>query len=552
MAKRRSQLITLVAIIIIIGVYLDILVSGGISIILVNSNYIFYVYAALATIAALSATMLTVIINSFDNKYYGFTLKEIVGFNNEYIKISNAIPVALISIFFATFFLAVNMINTIVSILFGVLFIVISMSVYIWELSSNDKFCYKLVKREIKRIVKSNDEVAIAILFSKLFDSYILRVEQTGIRTAEETLDILINAIEETEITEPIGMSLDLYIGKAFNRVGEQAGFIIAIDKVLKLYNYMDPEFKKYDRRVILLKPIERIRYISDQELTTSSIVGLSNGLDSQDTIDDFEKVFILYQYFKNVYLNEVLSRKVRKRLLTEQIEHLTDFSWSDENIYDSVKQKTLVYIVKDYVLTNKDIEESKEIFIEISKRLYSNGYSKSVKLFESIALIYLAIYVYSECEIETLKQEHREKLKTLINEYEEDIHTNKISFKVVLHTYYQDVVKALWNLSEHTISEYSFMEFFPLDFVAKSPNWNLQTSFNFAIYSYFLSYYQFAFPPYDMIDDWENNANRIFYLKQMIEFFNPETNKRLEIISSWIEKNMIFQILCKKICLRH
>jgi len=65
---RRKNIILFVKQILLFGIFMDILSYQGISLISVSKEYIYYVYTAIVTIAAISATLLTIVVNSFDEK----------------------------------------------------------------------------------------------------------------------------------------------------------------------------------------------------------------------------------------------------------------------------------------------------------------------------------------------------------------------------------------------------------------------------------------------------------------------------------------------------
>jgi hypothetical protein len=197
---------------------------------------------------------------------------------------------------------------------------------------------------------------------------------------------------------------------------------------------------------------------------------------------------------------------------------------------------------IQDFILINKETEDAKYIFIRISEALYSGRYSQSDKLFETIAIVYLAIYLYSEFERETLIEEHRKELKALIHSNEHNIHTSRISFNTVLKTCFIDVVKALWNLSEQVYKDLIFLEYFPPQSGAKAIVWDIRHGINFAIFNYLLSYYEFEFPPYKMISNWDEIENKRVYISSMLDFFDYENQtikesmlEKMKEISEWI-----------------
>jgi hypothetical protein len=541
MIKTRKLTLTTL-LILLFGIFMDISSYQGISLISVSKEYIYYVYTAIVTIAAISATLLTIVVNSFDEKYYGFSIKEIANFRNDYLILSCIIPLVLSLIVLSTLILAIDMINTLVAILITVVFLISTTSKYTWKLISDENFCTDRVSEEINIIVEKNNNKEIESLFKRLFAGLNYSIETYGISSIDKHLNMISNTIVKSKLTEDISILIDKELRDTFKIVSNSIGFIPAIDKVLKLYNSMEQKYSSYDKREIFYKELQDIQFLNDKELNSSSMIEISNGFEDQSYIEDDDKIFILYQYFLNIYFNDIINKGVKNSLLEKLIIHVSEFRYPVENNYDTIKQKTLLYIVRDFILVNKEIEDAKDILISISKVLYSQRNSKSDKLFETIAIIYLAIYLYSEFETETLYKEHRKKLKSLIYEYERNIHTSRISFNLVIKTCFKQIVKALWNLSPQDYKELKFLEYFPPKFIVKTSVWNIDMGVNFAIFNYLLSYYEFGLIPYKMINNWDGIENKKFYIGSMLDFFDYDTQTikkpnldKMEEISEWI-----------------
>lgn len=511
----------------------------------IKEGYIYYIYTALVTTAVLSTTILTVIVNSFHLVYFGFSVKEIVNFENEYFRISYAVPVTLSSILLGSFFLAFNMTISIFVLLVCVVIFIISLSNYIWQVVSSDSKCTELVYKEMKLVTDSKDDTAVENLLERLFHSFTIRANERGIVSAFEILDIISETIEHNKVSKELGQFLYVKICDVFYLVNEQVGYLPAIDKVLSLNNYIISDYKTYERYEILIKPLEKLKYLNNKDLQLNNLVMITKGLENQTTLKEKEKSFILFNFFKNIYLNEILSKKVRKSLLEDLLEHLCNFSWSKENEYDRVRQETLMFIMKDYVLLNEE-DENKKIVIAISKYLYSDGYSESQSLFETIALLYFSLYQYCEKESQTLNIEHRKKIRLLMEIREDDIHTIKISFRSLILTYFKQCVVALWNLTGRLNIDYKHFEYFPPNFGSKSEVWTDVDGISFAFYNYLLADYAFEFPPFEIVADWENNTltNKYRYIDAMLNIFDPVTKRlkinalnELENLSKWIGK---------------
>ena len=216
---KRTNLIVSVIVILLIGALMDILSYQGTSLIIVAEEYIYYVYAALATIAAISATILTVVVNSFNEKYYGFSIKEIVNFRNEYLRVSRIIPIALFSIVISTVLLAMGLINSIVVILATVVILISSASQYTWKLISDDQFCVDRVLAEIDIVVKRKNINEIERIIKRLFTSLDYSIETYGTSNIDNHLDLIANTIEKSKGSDDLFILIDAELKNLFKSV---------------------------------------------------------------------------------------------------------------------------------------------------------------------------------------------------------------------------------------------------------------------------------------------------------------------------------------------
>jgi len=85
------------ALLIIGSCIVDISIKRGVikKYIVVNENYIFYVFSALVTIATLCCTMLSIISSVSNNKILGLELKEIISFKSSPISMKRLLILVL-------------------------------------------------------------------------------------------------------------------------------------------------------------------------------------------------------------------------------------------------------------------------------------------------------------------------------------------------------------------------------------------------------------------------------------------------------------------------
>jgi len=533
---KKNYIIVLGGTIFVIGLILDYSNAGFIE---VDKNFINNVFIALVTLAALSATVLTIIASTLREKHHGFFVKEILNFDNNYIKIKNAIPLAIISILLAVYFLAINFINAIVLILVFYDIFIISLSLHCWKIIAEDDFSNDLVRNNVKMIIYNNNENEIKKVLSILFNGILTNHDQYRIDLVKSEIDFIRSIIElinfkDIAFSEDLLFFIDGKIKKLFSKVNVNMGFLIAVDNVLEIYNSMDEDYKKFEPVVTIVREIEKIQYKNNIEVASSSIIKISKGLADYSFLDGNDKRIILYKYFKNIYENEIIGEKLRRKLLVDHLTHLTEYNTS--NSYEYIKQETLLFIIRDFVLTNENINESRHIFANITKGLYQFRYSKNKVLIQTIALIYLSLYLYSEHEVENLNINHRKIIKKYINYYEDNINNEHISFQKVVDKYFIEIIEELFNLKDNTLNKTRYMEYFSPNSNAKTSTWNRSMTVNFAIYNFLIIQHRIDLLK-DIVDSMGDDKG--YVIEKMITLFEyNKSNSKMELIKRYADNS--------------
>jgi hypothetical protein len=498
----RKHIIIFGAILMFIGILIDfcvILIGNYIS---VDPSFILYVYAALATIAALSGTVLTIIISSFSTKYYGFTIREMLSFENLEIKVSNIIPISLVVTFVATIFLAFDFITTIVLTLFYIIVLIICYSNYIWEISTNDLKCKQIVKAELVKILHSKDNEKIIKSLNNLFDSFLFSVEQKSVDISNDIMELIKSILENIDLdNKELETFIDQKINYVFLYTVPIIGYSSAIEKVLSIHDTVSINFSSFDKRRSLLKPIKKLKFCNDENFSESIIY---NTLEYTKFLNADEKKFILCNYFTCILLNQILTLSYKYELIEDFFAHITNFSWSEDSEYDLVRHEVILHITKKYILTNDDDNIRTKLFTTITNQLYGDGFGNCAKYFETLVLLYQSLYFYSFYEIDTLKVQHREKLKKLIDMNVESIDTKKVTFIGLLNRHTEEIVSYLLNIVIKHGTDYTFFEYFPKNFGAKNSVWTEPARLKFAFRTYLLFYYDCDSFPHKMINDWD------------------------------------------------
>ncbi len=501
----RKYIITFGAISISIGVLTDLCVRVTGIYISVDPYFILYVYAALATIAALSGTVLTIIISSFSTKYYGFTIREMLYFENFEMKVSDIIPISLGVAAVATIFLAFDFINTIVLALFYIVTVIICYSNYIWEISINDLKCKQIVEAELLKTIQSKNSEKIIKSLNNLFDAFSFNLEQKAVNISNDIIEIIKSILKNIDLdNKELGTFIDQKINSTFIFSVSIIGYSSAIEKVLSIYDVIDSKFSSFDKRRSLFRPIRNLKFCSDEKFSESTIFDIYNTLEDVKCLNKDEKFFIMYQYFTCLLSNQIITSSYKDELIESFLEHIVDFSWSENTEYNLVRVEVILNISRNYIFTNADDDIRTKLFTTMTNQLYG-GFANCEMYFETLALLYQALYFYSFYETETLREMHREKLKKLIDINVESIDINKVTFRELLSKHIVKIISYLLNIVIRPGTEYNFFEYFPKNMGAKTSVWTERAELKFAFRTYLLFYYYCNSFPHKMINDWDS-----------------------------------------------
>jgi len=482
----------MICIIMFLSIILDVIVIYIGPIIVINQDFISSVYGALATVTAISVSVLTIVVNSFNDSYFGYKIKEILNFQNKFVKFQGIIPISFLMLILASFSLVFNLFNFIVALLISSVLLITSISLYAWKLISNSSFCKNIVINEFSRIKAGREQSQLDKAFKRIFNDLNKTVNLYGEKGIDEYRQIIKMGLKGVSLTEELATSINEEIIETFQNFYDIKGFIPAVDNILILYDFLETEYVEYDRQELLRKTVENIKYMDERDLVRRGVIQITKGLENVKVLDNSDKNLIIYLYFSSLYDNELIGKKMRMSLLEDMIHHLTDMRFSNENDYDEVKKQVLFRITKDFILTNEDEKVGKHLFGILVEELYRDGFIESYSNNYNVvaAEIYCALYFYSEYEVNTLSKNHRQVLKSYMNTALDSIHANRITFSDVIRTRFADVVKSLWELANNFDSNIKMFEYFPPRVKVKTTVWEEERVLKFAMLNYILCDY--------------------------------------------------------------
>ncbi len=550
----RKKIYLVGLLLIFFGIVLDVL-SYFVKLHPVDSSYIFYVFSALATIAALSGTVLTLIISLVKEKYIGFSIKEILHFRINQLKVYHIIPTSLITIVIATGFLTFGFINSVVCILVFIILSTILYSDYVWRMVTKDSFCVEIVKKELERVMNDNVDKEKIDVIEKLFNEYIIYANLRALKESEEILALIKFSIAKIDNeNKEFGLIVDKKMEEAFLSTVSSVSVIYAIEKLFSLYNKDDKMLYLFDKRRVMQKQIKKLMFYGDEKLYTNPFINMFDGILDSRNLNKEEKQFVLYQYFNSIFLNQIVSRNYRKELIYRFLKQVTYF-YSDKDIEaNEVRRKVIVSIVYNHVLINQNDRQREYLFSNLIMELSKFEYIENNQLLETIASIYQVLYSYTFLEKEMITEEHREKLKKLVCLAGDTINNAKSTFIDLVASHGVGLVKTIFYWVGHEDNYKYFTEYFPDNMGVKSAVWDNDSICRFAFATYLLfNNYRFL-QPFEVIENWDSieNKTKKRVLKAFINCFDTKSKNlessfkdELEQISNWlgldVEYNSVF-----------
>ncbi len=556
----KKQLIILTIIIFFIGICTELLVKYKV-LILVNKSFIDSIFVSLVTISTLSVTILAIIINSLFEKCYGFYIKEIINFDNEYFKISLAIPFVIGLVLLVAIFFAFGFINLICIVLVIISIFIINLSVYVWKVTTDTDFCKNLVSDYIGKVFLDNPLEII----SKVFSSFTFYIENNNLDEVSKCVEIVIKQLKliyndeknyevkkdlkEINYTknDPSIIKIENYIRETFILAEKKLGLIIAVKEILKIYN-QEP-FKNEGRIKILINEIiSEYQFFDELEISSRQIINSINGLFDipSELLENDYKSIIIYKIFSNIYANEIINDKFKKSILNNIIKKLMKRFLEYNNDCFLVKQKALLYIFNMHILLNQDHDFGAYLMGKLSLSLYNSiSITQNKEIFDTMSMIYFVIYLYSKYEVEGLKDSQINYIKQLIDFHSSSINLENFSFKYILKENFDRVNASLINFDKKLFNELSFFEYFRNDTLvhSKVPTFSENKLFQFAIYNYFLNWHDTKL--YILNDDfWQINKNNIDSILLLFDnhnkLFKEKYQKEIIELANWVNLGRI------------
>jgi len=343
----------------------------------------------------------------------------------------------------------------------------------VWDLC----FTNKNGKIQISEIIQSNTQDSnrlIVLMLNDLKNAVVIN----DTKRIDDILDIILIACKDKDKDK-----IDL-ISKQIDEIFEtdvlRSGFVDAYKRIIKL-NQDEEEF--FEEEEIINRYANKIRYMSEYEIGTANISrNLVDALNNQD-LNNGIVLQLSLGYFKSIYMNSVISKQFREKLIDEYFRSICNFYFIKAQ---EVSQKSIFYIFRTYVLQNEKTSEAEYVFSCMVKYLFAyNNITISNTYIMTVAIIYESLFFYSYYEIETLGEAHRNWLISLFDKTVPTIDKEPMGLKELISKRADNIVEMIITDSVEKPNHNMIFDYYPLGGNGKNAVWCFSNQIQFSYYLY-------------------------------------------------------------------
>ncbi|MEG1550686.1 MAG: hypothetical protein RR355_00280 [Oscillospiraceae bacterium] len=464
----------------------------------IDDNYIFYVYAAICTIATLSSAFISIIIGTLSTKILGLPLKTVLEMVSEEFSISLFIKQSLITVVLGTLFLAANLCNAMTITIVLVTLFFIENTVQLWNVITKDDFVKPLIEQHIS--VSSNKMESIEVI--SLLNAWSAQLKVAVENDADYEIDQytgLINLLmqkmykkENSDILTVFGRNVANISTIALSKLG----LCRCTSLVSRLYMNVFQQEKGYFVTQTIIENFKDFQFYSEQQIASLNCINDFFDFISENT--DIENLyFVIYSFFNSIEKNRNISEDCFFDFAQQYFNTICAFT-SCESTND-IFSKCILSIFKNSVLLNEDRDFRERIYCVIIKALHTkNLYSSEKSFIYTIGNIFTALYFYVFWEKETFTARHREELQSLMSQ----VVKSKDNVHISLYYLIQENCKAVFDflVEQATSAEFyeGMFEYYPRGMGAKTVIWSRDSKLVLAFEFYCIFWYEFnLFPCY-------------------------------------------------------
>jgi len=494
----------------------------------IDHDYIYYIFAAIATVGVLGCTILSSVLCVSDVTCLGFSLKEILRFNNSPIQIQRILVLSIGPIIVAIPVLAFRFYTTISFILIFTAVLIIRCSLHTWQLISNKKLLKKLVINEVKSIASKGTLQNLDGKISCWGKELIIAIENDDKELQNAYLELLylVYITPQQPEKNELRVKIESIIFKTFPIVVDTYGFTEAY----KMYLCHNEKIPVYDEIVSIRKYLSTVRYGDIEQLSSLNIIGKIDNIVNELPAEKNDVVFVLYQFYDAINSNLIINKELKYTILNDYFNSLCYFFDTAKNV--DAQSQALLLCFREGVLKNSDYQSRTKLYDLMIDNLYrKNRFWGSNIYINTIAEIFRGAFFYTVYETETVQAKHRDQVNETLQQF--------------LYTTDNIVIKLGEMIEEHSkkILEYyiedsfnndfgGIFDYFPDGFGCKSTIWTSSSRIKFAFMFYLVEGYDFY----------------LFPIQSFFESSSVENSKKKSICTSIIE---IYDIATEELCER-
>lgn len=536
--KKLLYFITIGIILIILGLVCDCLIKSGIFqyYLVVNENYIFYIFSLIFTVATLGCTLLSIIVGVSSNRVLGLQLREIVSLKNSPLKLNTMIIGSMIIVGISVPALAFELTTSITILAVFLISLIIRHTIVLCKIVFNKEYTEELVKAHLSDSNNVKPEY-IQCWITALY----ITIEENDISSEEEYLSLLKSAAEEqTQYRDQIEKQLQ----KLFATSCMSQTFVDSYKRILKLN---EPNINLFDERAVVYEYLKSIRYAEPRVLNELNLPGTIDSIVMCDFLSDDNKVSYCYWYFDNV-LDNIESRDNEKLIVAYN--GLRRLLWLRDDIeFSNVRVNIAMFLFKHNVLLAKDFDYGKEIYKIIIKAMYKENIYHSAKALASLlSQIVRMIFFWSFLEKETLSEERRKLISTIPLCRVETIDNAFLSIITLIERNHEKML-------EYLISDsFSPERFDPLDYWPEIQNGKTivcssENKIRFAFWFYLIWGYKFCYFPIENFVITDTKENQIISKRVCVSVreeyddeksINKNSRENIALLQSLFQKTYI------------
>ncbi len=545
MSKKKIIYISL-PIFVAISFFIDILIKKNLMpfLIFVSDSFADSIFTTLSTVAALGSGLQSIIIGTLDKKTYGFTLKDVLKIIKKSYNFNTILTLNLASIILAIILLSLNLVNTLTCLTIAVIVSTIYSSCFIWKIITDSSYVKKQISFYIKNehYEKSELNDIITTLLLELRNT----LEINDDNSANEVINLLKQALNKGNQKKILkNRSIEGYFKNIFSTACFKIGFVNAYKKILCFNDNNNPLLNSAE---IALEYINTISFSPESNIYQYNIPATIDDIIENLEAESFLKIRYSYNYFFAVFENNIINKLTKDVFIKEIIEKLS-IIYDNEN--GKIKKDLLLYIFKDFVLENENINERLDLFSVIIEKISDNISDRNEYYVAFISEVFRAIYFYAFYENDTLQNEYQKELLTLFLYSRQNKNKGNYNLCLLILNNGRKITEWLCNDALNSREHIDKFDRFPSKrFFVKQINW---TQANLIIFA-FIFYLAFSFlrtrtfPLYDIIKSHNiDTKTGIFICKIITQVYDIEDVKNNNFL---LKQNIQQQVQNMQKCL--